>query len=196
MIVIFSIVLHELVHAYAALWQGDSTAGDEGHFTWNPIVHMGWSGIVFLLLLGITWGQTPVDARNFKHKRISSMIVAMAGPLSNLLLGVFFVVLSQIFSMWYQPLMEPLAGKRILEMLFLGSVLNNAIFLFNLIPIPPLDGYLFFREIFPVLRIVKRKYPYFGLIVLLILYLIPGFWKGLFAYAALFSHKVSMLLNF
>ena len=136
--VIGSIVLHELVHGIAALWEGDSTPRDTGHMTLNPIVHMGWMSIVLFLIFGIAWGLMPVNPSRFRHGRLGWSIVAAAGPLVNLVLAILCIVASALVFR-FGPQSEPLASN--LE-IFLrsGAWLNLYLMCFNLLPMPPLDG--------------------------------------------------------
>ena len=75
-----AIVLHELGHGFAAVWQGDDTPRREGRLTLNPLVHMGWLSIVFLCLVGIAWGSMPTDPSRFRWGRKGRVFVALAGP--------------------------------------------------------------------------------------------------------------------
>ena len=136
--VISSIVLHELGHGFAALWEGDTTPRDTGHLTINPIVHMGWFSIIALLIMGIAWGLMPVNPSRFRHGRRGWAVVAAAGPAVNLLLSALCIVLYAVV-MRYAIFAEPLSGN--LKMfLFVGGWLNIYLMLFNLMPVPPLDG--------------------------------------------------------
>lgn len=136
--VIASIVLHELGHGFAAMWQGDNTPRDTGHITLNPIVHMGWFSLFALAIVGIAWGLMPVDPSRFRHRRKGWIIVAAAGPAVNLLLSGLCVLLCAL-AIRYGPQSEPLATN--LQMfLMTGAWLNIYLMVFNLIPVPPLDG--------------------------------------------------------
>jgi Zn-dependent protease len=136
--VISSIVLHELGHGFAALWEGDTTPRDTGHLTINPIVHMGWFSIIALLIMGIAWGLMPVNPSRFRHGRRGWAVVAAAGPAVNLLLSALCIVLCAVV-IRYSTFAEPLSGN--LKMfLVVGGWLNIYLMLFNLMPVPPLDG--------------------------------------------------------
>src|SRR5262249_8984123 len=89
--VIGSIVLHELAHGWAALWCGDRTPIETGHMTWNPLVHMGQMSLLMFALVGIAWGQMPVDPSRFRG-RYDDAKVALAGPLMNLALAITALV--------------------------------------------------------------------------------------------------------
>ena len=86
--VIFSIVLHELSHGWAALWQGDDTPRRLGHMTANPIVHMGGLSLLVFALIGIAWGVMPTDPSRYRWGRRGRVFVAAAGPAMNVALSL------------------------------------------------------------------------------------------------------------
>lgn len=147
-LVMFSICVHELAHAYTALQQGDSTAADDGHLTLNPMVQMGGMSIVILLLIGISWGAVPVRPNRMRHPH-SHALVAFAGPAANLILFGLFAVATAIA---VQVLPRPYA-----MMFFQGASLNLVLCLFNLLPVPVLDGWSVFEYFFPTMRRVDEQ---------------------------------------
>ena len=173
LILIISISLHELAHGFAALTQGDDTPKKTGHMTFNPVVHMGWDAIIFLCIGGICWGQMPVNPAKFRSPKWGNILVSAAGPLLNLGLAVFFIILIRLSSS------PPLDGILSYQFLYLGARLNFSLFIFNLLPIPPLDGFQIFSEIFPALKPLKDS-P-FSFFALMIIFLSPGFSEGLYA---------------
>jgi len=144
-LVAFSVCCHEYMHARAALWQGDDTAAQLGHLTLNPLRQMGGMALVMLFLIGITWGQVPVDPRRLR-RRHSAMLVAAAGPLTNLGLFLAFAVVAAAASMLPGGAPEE---RGLAFFCQLGAVLNFVLFAFNLMPIPPLDGFTVFSYFFP-----------------------------------------------
>ncbi len=136
--VIGSIVLHELGHGVAALWEGDTTPRDSGHMTLNPLVHMGWVSLIVFLIFGIAWGMMPVSPSRFRHGRRGWSIVAAAGPAVNLLLALLCIAACGIV-IRFGPHTEPLAFN-LRVFLISGAWLNLYLMLFNLMPLPPLDG--------------------------------------------------------
>ncbi len=136
--VIAAIVLHELGHGIAALWEGDSTPRDAGHMTINPIVHMGWASLIVFLIFGIAWGLMPVNPSRFRHGRRGWSIVAAAGPAVNLLLSATCIVVCALVVV-YGPQQDPLAGN-LRMFLLVGAWINLYLMFFNLLPVPPLDG--------------------------------------------------------
>lgn len=189
-----SIVLHELAHGAVAIMQGDSTPQELGHMSLNPIVHMGWGGIIFLLLFGITWGQMPVNPTRFHNPKIGSILVSMAGPLANFLLACVFIILAFITS---RETVDPNASTTHGNLLFvfqLGAMLNLILCLFNLLPVPPLDGFKVAEEILPFLKNIGNN-PSIVFLLFLVLYNIPGFWSGLYGIAGQIIRWATIQLN-
>jgi Zn-dependent protease len=153
-IVVLSVCLHELSHAVCAYWQGDDTAKNKGYFTLNPLVHMGRESLVLLALLGIAWGLCPVNPSKLRHPW-SDMAVSLAGPLMNLLLMVVFITLQALVHRSnYVPLLDlPLDALSLLNwILGLAAWANAYLFLLNMIPVPPLDGFNVWSFFFPPLQ--------------------------------------------
>jgi len=139
--VIVSICLHELAHGVVAIGLGDRTPIESGHMTLNPAVHMGLFSVICLLLAGIAWGSMPVDPRRLRG-RFSPALVAAAGPAANVLLALAALV---SLGVWQRldlrrgdELSIPLANLQYLLRVF--GTTNFMLAIFNLIPIPPLDG--------------------------------------------------------
>jgi Zn-dependent protease len=161
-IVIASVCLHELAHGWAAISQGDDTPIKRGRMTFNPVVHMGWYSIIFLCIGGMCWGEMPVNPSKFRSPKWGNILVSAAGPLLNLTLGILFVILMK----WSTQ--AQFEGILSLQFLLLGARINLMLFLFNLLPIPPLDGFHVFSEIFPSFKPLENS-PY-GLLALMIIF--------------------------
>jgi Zn-dependent protease len=146
-IMIISICLHELAHGVAALIQGDNTPSRSGHITMNPLIHMGPESIVFLCLFGIAWGAMPVNPSKFRSRQWGDFLVSAAGPCLNLLLGIICVIILRFSE--YSPFLSR-------DFFFLAAIVNFNLFLFNCLPIPPLDGFHMFSKFFPGLRDLKN----------------------------------------
>ncbi|HET7747198.1 MAG TPA: site-2 protease family protein [Vicinamibacteria bacterium] len=147
-VLLFSLSFHESAHAWMALRMGDRTAHDEGRISLNPLVHIDPVGTVLLplfqMLTGVPtlgWAKpTPVQAGNFRPGlfRKGQVYVAGAGPLSNLILAV---VCTALFAIGYHTrLLTPRSDDFGTMLLITGVQLNIGLAIFNLIPIPPLDG--------------------------------------------------------
>lgn len=168
-IVIASVMLHELAHGAVAIAQGDDTPRTSGHMTLNPIKLINWQSIFFLCVAGVAWGQMPVNPTKFRWGKLSSILVLLAGPLANLAIGFTLIELYKL-SGFALHLPQP-------KLLLLAAQINLILFLLNLIPIPPLDGFQIISEIIPRLRSWQRN-PV-GLFVLILLLLVPAFGSSL-----------------
>jgi Zn-dependent protease len=141
--VIFSIVLHELAHGWAAIANGDNTPREMGHMTMNPIVHMGRMSLVFFVILGIAWGLMPINPHRFRHERRGRVLVAAAGPAMNVLLAFITLTAAGTWAWAVAGGRITVAGHtaaNVEQFLIWGGFINLLLGAFNLIPIPPLDG--------------------------------------------------------
>lgn len=171
LILIISITLHELAHGITALSQGDDTPSTTGHMTLNPVVHMGIESIMFLCLTGIAWGQMPINPNNFRSPSLSNLLVAAAGPFSNLVMALAAIILLKASSNQSENLLISC------EFFNLFAQINLTLFLFNLIPIPPLDGFHVVSAVFPELKkLTDTNLSYFALTLI---FLIPDIGQGL-----------------
>lgn len=153
-IVMFSICCHEYAHAYVALREGDSTAADAGHLTLNPMVQMGPMSLVLLCVIGIAWGAVPVSPYGLR-RRCSSALISFAGPLANALLAVaasFLCAVVLALSGGANPM-----AQSFLFCLELAASLNIVLFIFNMLPIPPLDGWSVLRYFVPKVDEVNQE---------------------------------------
>lgn len=138
--VVVSVTLHELGHVFAAIQQGDETPRLAGRVTLDPLAHMGGFSIAMLFLAGIAWGQTPVDPTRFRS-RWGDAIVSFAGPAVNLLLALLGLT---ALGLWlrFDPSVARAEGvtANFVTFLEIFGTWNIVLLLFNLIPLPPLDG--------------------------------------------------------
>ncbi|HEV8117879.1 MAG TPA: site-2 protease family protein, partial [Thermoanaerobaculia bacterium] len=159
-VILFAISFHESAHAWSALQFGDTTARDQGRISLNPIRHIDPFGSIILPLIlyifsGMIFGAakpTPVNLRNTRNPRLANLVVSAAGPLSNFLLAgigiVLLIVIRRSAPGAMQDLAEALQGHRfapgalapITYLLFFFCLVNVSLAVFNLLPIPPLDG--------------------------------------------------------
>jgi Zn-dependent protease len=149
--VTLSIVLHELGHGFAAIQQGDDTPIVTGHMTWNPLVHMGPMGLGLLCVAGIAFGVMPVNPSRFRDP-YGDAVVAAAGPLVNGVLGI--LSLTTLAVLIEQGIDPRVAG---VNPLWIMGLLNIMLFLFNLIPIAPLDGSVVLGDFVPAYRAFIRN---------------------------------------
>jgi len=142
--VVISIVLHELAHGWAAIRLGDETPIRQGRMTGNPLVHMGPWSLLMLAVAGIAWGQMPIDRARLRGRHAEA-IVAGAGPATNVLLALIaLTVLAGLLHLWGhvgvpESHLTPTQDNAI-RFLQLFGVTNLLLAMFNLIPVPPLDG--------------------------------------------------------
>lgn len=136
--VLLSVVLHELAHGWAALWQGDDTPRATGHMNFSPLTHMGPTALLFFVLLGFTWGQMPVSPWRFRMGRMGDVLVSAAGPAMNMLLAVVSIVALGAWSATGPRGTAQYDNVRLF--LHTGAWLNLFLAIFNMVPVPPLDG--------------------------------------------------------
>lgn len=146
-VLLYSVILHEIAHGWAALKFGDHTAEYMGRLTLNPIPHLDMFGSILLpamLYFGgspflFGWAKpVPVSESNLKPYKLGSFAVSVAGVATNFLLAVFFVVFAKVSD-----------SDTISTLCYIGALTNFALAIFNLIPIPPADGYRILENIFP-----------------------------------------------
>jgi Zn-dependent protease len=173
--VIVSITLHELGHGYAAVRCGDDVPIRSGHMTLNPFVHIPfpWAWVMFLAF-GITWGLMPVQPANFRGRYDESK-VAFAGPLVNLLLAGACLVFDLAW-LTYGPRASVEMFETVHRVAYVGLMLNAVLFLFNLLPVPPLDGSRILADFFPRFNALFRG-PY-GNIIMIVGLIVLFRWGG------------------
>ena len=132
------ITLHELSHGFVAYRLGDDTAKRAGRLTLNPLKHLDPMGLLMMLVFHFGWAKpVPVNMMRFKNPKKGMALTALAGPGCNLLITVVFLFL---YGALQKPLSDSSAGKTVLELLELTAYISLGFCIFNLIPVPPLDG--------------------------------------------------------
>lgn len=163
-----SICVHEFCHAFVAHRLGDDTAKEGGFMTVNPLKVMGWMSIAALLLFGFSWGAVPVKRDNPSRWRRSA--ISLAGPLSNLALLALSALLLKA-AMAAAPFAEAPGGAYYVRLFLICALYANAIlFLFNILPIPPLDGWGTLEPFLPPAMIPGEKAK--GIAFTLFIYLV------------------------
>ena len=173
---LLSIAVHETCHGLAAYWMGDDTAKEQGRLSLNPLRHIDPVGLLMMVVFHFGWAKpVQVNAARFRDPKVGMAITALAGPVSNLLLGILalmLMTLCQFLSLRYAWLSYAGSFFSTLAAISLG------LFLFNLIPIPPLDGS---KVLFAVLPdrayLTLMRYERYGMI-LLVLLLVLGVLDG------------------
>lgn len=177
-IILLSLSVHETAHAIAANRLGDPTAKNLGRITLNPVKHLDPIGFLCMLLCGFGWANpVPINSRYFKNPRRDMAISAAAGPISNVVLAFVFALLLKIS---YSALPGMITTQSSLELasilitfLSIGVSLNITLAVFNLLPVPPLDGsrmlYVFLppKQYFGVMK--YERYISLGIMVLLLI---------------------------
>ena len=144
--IIIGLTVHEYCHAFAAYKLGDTTSQELGRLSFNPLKHIDLIGFLFIIFAGFGWAK-PVqfNPQNLSRPRRDKAIIAAAGPLSNLALALVFIAMVRL---WYASARSGGFGSFMYTPAFLifitviiqGAAINLGLFIFNLIPIPPLDG--------------------------------------------------------
>lgn len=144
MVAFFAFAYHEFAHAWVADWLGDPTPRANGRLTLNPIPHIDATGFILLAIVGFGWAYTPVSPHLLRgNPRQSYAMVAVAGPLANLVMALFFALAFRL------SVLLSLDINWVYDFLSIGVWLNCLLMIFNLLPVPPLDGFSILLGILP-----------------------------------------------
>lgn len=167
---LFCIVFHELCHGLAALWMGDDTARRSGRLSLNPLKHIDLVGLVLLITAGFGWAKpVSVDMRKFRRPKLGMALTALAGPASNGLLALLFTPGYAAALVWYQ-ISGSTAAYYLAVFLLTVVSLSIGLMVFNLIPIPPLDGSKVLFSVLPSRAyLLLMRYERYGMILLVAL---------------------------
>ncbi|BBI34750.1 site-2 protease family protein [Cohnella abietis] len=170
MLVAFSV--HEFAHAWTAWKFGDDTAYKEGRVTLNPMAHLDLIGMLFLLLAGFGWAKpVPVRRSRFKNPRLMNILVSAAGPISNLILA--FLILFVMDLLHSFNVIDNISSQMLIFISYWVKI-NLSLLLFNLIPMPPLDGYRILEEFLPIrIRIKIQEMAQWTTFIFLLIIFIP-----------------------
>lgn len=174
---------HEFSHALAAYLLGDDTAKRMGRLTLNPLAHTDLRGVIFLILLGFGWGKpVPVNPNNLtklKNRRVSNIIVSLAGIFANLLVAfISAIACFVILRLRLQGSGQHVLVDFVLTFFTVWEQINICLLVFNLIPIPPLDGFKVIEQLLPL----KFRYS--------------GFFRGYCHYAPMIFFAIILLSAF
>jgi len=146
-VIFLSLSVHESAHGLVALKLGDPTARNLGRITLNPIKHLDPLGFLCMILAGFGWARpVPINSRNFDKPRRDMALVGLAGPLSNLLLAVVFLLLLRFVGFGWLAHMAVYTKLQanvvyfLCAFFYIGVYMNVTLAVFNLLPVPPLDG--------------------------------------------------------
>jgi Zn-dependent protease len=186
--IVYALTIHEFAHALAANYLGDATAKYNGRLSLNPLAHLEFFGTLMLLVAGFGWGKpVPVNPYNLRWRKWGDAAVSLAGPLVNFLSVIIFVLV-------FKALTPFLPGDNLL-FLFLSYLIliNITLGVFNLIPIPPLDGSKILFTILPSkFDDFKRKLAINGPWILIILIILDNF-LNVNIFGRLFSYFIKLI---
>ena len=184
---LIALTLHEYAHGYAAYRLGDDTAKSMGRLSLNPLMHLDPVGALCMIFFHFGWAKpVPINPRNFKNPKKGFAITALAGPVTNLLLGLvttlIYVICAYTFKDTGNTFLNALMKNALTFLIYFFSI-NIGLGIFNLIPIPPFDGSRILNVILPerlYFKVMKyERQIYFGVIAWLFL--------GQYVYYALLS---------
>jgi len=188
---LFSISFHELAHGFAAYKFGDMTPKLMGRLTLNPFAHLDPLGTILLFVIGLGWAKPVIININNIPNKNHQMLVALAGPASNFLLAAIFAILISVFENYlYLP-----TNHFIIMFFNIVVMINIALAVFNLIPIPPMDGSRIVSWALPEkLKIAYNKLENYGMFILLLILFTIGF-EGIFKIAEILQLQLYKLLE-
>lgn len=197
-ILIYSIIIHEISHGYAAYYYGDPTAKNMGRLSLNPIPHIDPVGSIVIPVILVLmrapflfgWARpVPVNPYNFRNRRTAEIVVSLAGPLSNLVLVLIFLGITKIVTLFTTT------TNLALEILVYGMIINFVLAFFNLMPVPPLDGSHIIRNVFGgAVEDFYRQIEPFGFLILIGLIYFGIFRSILFFFLRYFYALLEIIL--
>lgn len=167
---VLAITLHEYAHAKTSDRLGDPTPSEQGRLTLNPLSHMDVAGTAFLLFAGFGWGKpVQINPRYYRNPARDNMLVALAGPVTNFILSFILFILTIIMEI-FAPVNQ--ITKLLYNMIYLGGYISLSLGIFNLLPLPPLDGSKILRYFLKgKAREVMYNIEQYSTIILLLLFI-------------------------
>jgi Zn-dependent protease len=204
--ILIALTFHEAAHGFVAYKMGDRTAYNLGRVTLNPIKHLDPMGFLWMLIFGYGWAKpVPINARNFRNPKKGMALTAIAGPLTNLILGVISSVILAVMifysSLNYSVLLQNATLYAIINSATLFfeymAFLNFMLMAYNLIPIPPFDGSRFFGYFLPSKIYWKiMQYEQYTLIIIVALSFISSRFFGFSPFSWVASKMLGNIVNF
>jgi len=184
--VVYAITVHEFSHVLAAYLLGDKTGQDMGRLTLNPLAHIDWLGLAMLMFVGFGWGRpAPYNPYNLRFPKWGPVIVSLAGPAANLITVIFGILILRWLG---NSTLGNDSSTMLLPLLLSLVMISLTLMLFNLIPIPPLDGARLLFTILPArFNDFKVQLAQNGPYVLLGLVILDSIIPGLSIFGRLFS---------
>lgn len=171
--IIIGLSFHEYAHAMVAYRCGDITPKIMGRCTVEPQAHIDPMGILSLLFIGFGWGKpVSVNPANFKERRRDSILVGVAGVTMNLIVAFSFGLILKLLTMVAPSLHLSDFGRTVITMFYYVIFINISLMLFNLLPVPPLDGFNVFTEIFHLENTSFHRFVYNNSMVILLILII------------------------
>lgn len=147
--IVIGLSFHEFAHAFVADRCGDPTPRAQGRVTINPFAHIDPIGFVALLFIGFGWGKpVTINPNNFKKRRFYELLIGLAGVVMNLLLAILFMGLLKLLYTVELTFMLSAMGKIVSDIIVQIVAINIVLMVFNLLPVPPLDGFGVITQIF------------------------------------------------
>ena len=184
LVILLAFPVHEFSHAFAAFRLGDSTARWQGRLTLDPRVHFDPIGAMALLISsalgsGIGWAKpTPVNPYNLRYGRRGEALVALAGPVSNLIIAAALAIPIRLIwndALLQDQLLSSRVGLIVWDLVWFFFFINCALFVFNLLPIPPLDGWRVLLGLVDArTSYTLRQYEQYGILLLFVLIVVGG----------------------
>ena len=172
--VVLAMSIHEMAHGLVSYWLGDPTAKMQGRISLNPFAHVDWLGVLCLLLFHFGWAKpVPIDASYYKDRKTGIIWTSFAGPLANFLLAFICVFIYILLIVFLPQFVYSGIGSFIVSTLSTSATLNVGFGLFNLIPVPPLDGSKILFAFLPdeqYYRFIEGS-PFFMLVLILLIYM-------------------------
>jgi len=172
--ILLGLTVHEYMHARVALQLGDSTARDQGRVTLNPLKHIDLFGFIFLIFAGFGWAKpVQINRQMLRNPRRDEMLIAVAGPLSNLVIGILCSLIIKVLITYYANPDSPFYAN-LLNIILYAVFINYGLFLFNILPIPPLDGSHIFLNAIKIKEETERVIFKYGTILLFAIIIIEN----------------------
>jgi Zn-dependent protease len=167
---LIAIVLHEVAHALVSYWCGDKLVKADGRLSLNPLKHLDPVGTLCLVVFHFGWAKpVMVDTRNYKHKKLDFCLVALAGPVMNFLIAFVSMIFMFITAM-YLP--GGIVTDYLYNLFYFIALIDVGLGVFNLIPIPPLDGSNVILSLLPerISMAIRPYRQYFSIILLVLIF--------------------------